>query len=202
MWYAFRPTANARVQVDTRGSDYDTTASVYLGGPGALAAIGCNDDAAFDGVGTLQSRFTFDAVAGVTYYIMIGAYGSGPGGYLALAVTGAAPSSISQFRLSGVAVLDPATHSSILTGTISCPPGTTLQISGETLQKHGHSAARAISSTTVTCSGETTVQIAAALVGAPLRTGKAVTTLRIQAYDPISWELVDQHVTSSIRVRR
>jgi hypothetical protein len=81
VWYAFTPDEDARISADTFGSDYDTTLSVYTGDLGSLSQIACNDD-----TNSLQSRVTFDAVAGETYYFMIGACCDGPGGNLVVSV--------------------------------------------------------------------------------------------------------------------
>jgi hypothetical protein len=76
IWYTFTPLWNTRVEANTfaSGDVYNTTLSVYVGARGALTQIACNDDAA----GTQQSQIIFDAVAGQTYYFMIGSSGSGP----------------------------------------------------------------------------------------------------------------------------
>lgn len=81
LWYAFTAEAAATIEANTFGSFYDTTLSVYSGSRGSLSVLACNDDSA-----GLQSRVRFSAVAGETYYFMVGSFGSGPGGYLRLSV--------------------------------------------------------------------------------------------------------------------
>ena len=81
VWYRFTPAADMRLEVNTFGSSYDTTVSVYSGSPTALTSLACNDDA--EGV---QSRVRVDVQAGQTYWIMVGAYASGAGGSLVLAM--------------------------------------------------------------------------------------------------------------------
>jgi hypothetical protein len=78
VWYAFTSSRSKRVEANTFGSDYDSDLSVYTGTRGNLSEVTCNDDAG-NGV---QSKVVFDAVAGRIYYIMVGAFGSGPGGNL------------------------------------------------------------------------------------------------------------------------
>jgi hypothetical protein len=78
VWYTFTPRASKRIEVNTFGSDYDTDLVIYTGTPGDLTEIACVDDAG----NTVQSKVVFDAVAGETYYIMVGAWNSGPGGNL------------------------------------------------------------------------------------------------------------------------
>jgi hypothetical protein len=65
VWYVFTPAAGGFVLVNTFGSDYDTTLSVYTGEPGALTQITCNDD--FNG---LQSLVNCEAIADTPYYIL------------------------------------------------------------------------------------------------------------------------------------
>jgi len=69
VWYAFTPTSDMAVEMNTTGSDYDTVLSVYTGTRGALTLVpmACNDD--YYG---LQSRVQFQATAGTTYYAMVG----------------------------------------------------------------------------------------------------------------------------------
>ena len=114
VWYSFTPSANLRVDANTFGSDYDTTLSVYTGSRGSLTQIACNDDS--QGV---QSEVVFDAVAGTTYYLMVGAYLSGPGGNLVFnVVEPQPPPQVTSFNIdrSGSVVNGSAT----VRGTISC----------------------------------------------------------------------------------
>jgi hypothetical protein len=77
VWYAFTPDEDMRIEADTYYSYYDTTLSVYTGERGSLTQIACNDDVAGS---YYYSAVAFDATAGVTYYFMVAAYGSGTGG--------------------------------------------------------------------------------------------------------------------------
>jgi hypothetical protein len=86
VWYAFTPEEDLRIRANTFGSNYDTTLSVYTGQRSNLSQIACNDDSL-----DLQSRVQFAALAGETYYFMIGASGSGPGGQLTFSVRIAPP---------------------------------------------------------------------------------------------------------------
>jgi len=80
VWYAFTPTRDMTLLVDTAGSDYATTVSAWVGAPGGFEPRGC---APFEG------RLIFDVAAGVTYSLMVGS--SGPGGNLVLSVDKAPP---------------------------------------------------------------------------------------------------------------
>jgi hypothetical protein len=78
VWYVYTSGGNGPVTIDTIGSSYDTTLSVWtaVGGAGAslqFANVACNDDI-IRGVVT-QSQLTFSASAGITYYVMIASFG-------------------------------------------------------------------------------------------------------------------------------
>jgi hypothetical protein len=83
VWFSFTPSQNVVIQANTFGSNYDTTLSVWTGNRGALNLVACNDDSQ----GTLQSRVSFSANAGVTYFFMASAFSSGPGGNLAFNIS-------------------------------------------------------------------------------------------------------------------
>jgi hypothetical protein len=72
VWYVFTPTTDLSIIVDTFGSNYDTTLSVYTGAPGALTPLTCAHN----------SQVVFPAVDGTTYYIMVGSFAGGPGSSL------------------------------------------------------------------------------------------------------------------------
>lgn len=94
VWYAYTPSNDGTVQANTFGSDYDTTLSVYSGSRGSLEFIACNDDS-----GSLQSRVQWDGEAGITYYLMVGAFASGPGGNLNFTVDEAPPPALQNIML-------------------------------------------------------------------------------------------------------
>ena len=71
VFYSFTPDATSRVQVDLIGSEYDTTLGIYTyRDDGEVRFVTCNDDRF-----GLASGVRFRAVAGVTYFLMVGAYG-------------------------------------------------------------------------------------------------------------------------------
>jgi hypothetical protein len=78
VWYRFTPAAAMRLEVNTFGSDYDTTLSIYSRDGDAFEQLACVDDT--DG---LQSRIRLEVEAGRTYWVMVGAFAGGPGGNLA-----------------------------------------------------------------------------------------------------------------------
>jgi hypothetical protein len=68
VWYRFTPSRSAGVSVDTLGSDYDTTLTVYSGSSFAdLSEITCNNDTG----PKLQSVVVFSATRATTYLIQV-----------------------------------------------------------------------------------------------------------------------------------
>jgi hypothetical protein len=97
VWYAFTPKRRMTIQANTFGSDYDTDLVVYTGTRGNLAEVACNDDAQ-----GLQSSVSIQVARGQTYYFMVGAFASGPGGTLVFNLdTGPKQTSAPQFRFRG-----------------------------------------------------------------------------------------------------
>jgi hypothetical protein len=92
VWYRFTPASNQTVTANTFGSNYDTTLSVYTGTRGALSRIACNDDAS-----GLQSRVQFSALAGQTYYLMVGSFYGYSSGNLVFSVEALVPTANDDF---------------------------------------------------------------------------------------------------------
>jgi hypothetical protein len=73
VWYAITPGAGS-LTLGTLGSSFDTVLGVYTGADVAhLTEIASNDDADPDN-NVYQSRLTFEAVAGTTYWIAVDGY--------------------------------------------------------------------------------------------------------------------------------
>jgi hypothetical protein len=71
VWYRYTALADGTLTANTFGSSYDTILAAYTGSCGAFTAVpaACNDDS-----GGLQSRISFQARGGVTYYFLVTAY--------------------------------------------------------------------------------------------------------------------------------
>jgi hypothetical protein len=155
VWYAFTPTSDVEVGIDTFGSDYDTTLSAYTGSPGNLTQVACNDDAPGGllppPTGTLQSAIVFEATGGVTYYIMVGAYGSGPGGTLFLHADVPPPPLEIDLTVDRFGSVTPKTGVATVRGTISCTSDADYLIFGELEQRTGSASVRGVIFTEGTC---------------------------------------------------
>lgn len=84
VWHRYTPSTGRTLSADTYGSAYDTVLAVYRGATlSGLTLIGCNDDSG----GTFQSRVSWFAQGGRTYYIQVGAFASNSGGDLSFNLT-------------------------------------------------------------------------------------------------------------------
>jgi hypothetical protein len=136
VWYAFTPSSDMRVEINTFGSDYDTTLAVYTGTRGALTQTACNDNSGR----VSQSRVRFDAVAGVTYWIMAGSYYYSSGGHLVLNLLPAPPPLSIGLTVAGFGGVDPTTGQLTVTGSITCSRPVLVSISGQLKQDHAQSS--------------------------------------------------------------
>jgi len=151
VWYAFTPSSDMRVEFNTFGSDYDTTLSVHTGTRGALTQVACNDNSG----GGSQSRVRFDAVAGVTYWIMAGSYYYWPGGHLVLNVLPAPPPLSIGLAVAGSGGVDPTTGQATIAGSITCSRPVLVSISGQLKQDHAQSSLTGQFALVVPCDGTT-----------------------------------------------
>ncbi|MDQ3934396.1 MAG: hypothetical protein M3340_07160, partial [Actinomycetota bacterium] len=80
VWFSWRAPASGPVEVDTRGSSFDTVLAAYTGGAvSSLSAVAWNNDAES---GTRDSRMRFDAVAGTVYRIAVDGVSTQQGNYV------------------------------------------------------------------------------------------------------------------------
>ena len=181
VWYAFTPSQDIYIRADTFGSDYDTTLSVYMGSPGNLLQIACNDDSA-----SLQSLVTFNAVANETYYLMVGAFGSGSGGNLVLTVGEFEPLNV-EFRVNGSGSFDRAGNA-IIRGTVTCSRLAYIEMAGDVQQSVGRRVIRGASGVFIECNGETAWDMFISGQNGRFAGGPAQVYMVGTAYDSISGE--------------
>ena len=80
LWFAYTPTSNGSLTVNTRGSNFDTVLAVFSGAQLAnLSRLAINDDYRFETNYSLQSQVTVTLAAGQTYWIRVHSYGSSRG---------------------------------------------------------------------------------------------------------------------------
>jgi hypothetical protein len=145
VWYAFTPTETGRVEVETLGSDFQTSIELLTGDPADPTSIECNWG--------IRSNLVAEVTAGQTYFVMVGnccgdeTVGPGfvgPGGDLVVTVRTAPPLITTITITAG----RPATLTPIgtvfVTGTVTCDQPAGLAITVEVTQRRGGNAARAI----------------------------------------------------------
>lgn len=120
VFYRFTPSRNVRVQIDTIGSDYDTTLGIYRRpAPGSVVDVRCNDDR-FE----LASGVRFLARAGTTYFVIVGeccGTGRSGGGRLSITVAEVSRSPLTYtLEITDPGAVDPSTGIATVSGTVSC----------------------------------------------------------------------------------
>lgn len=192
VWYSFTPSDSVFIGANTFGSDYDTTLSAYVQDGADLVQIACNDDAG----GSLQSRVRFEAEAGVTYFFMVGAFASGPGGNLTFSVLQAPPPV--QIALA----VDPTgtasrTGVATISGTITCSGPAEVFIDTTLRQRVGRRSIDGFGSTVVACDGSTSWSMEVASSNGKYAGGRADAQVFAFAPDDESFDFV----SAAVRLR-
>lgn len=195
VWYQFTPSADIRLDANTFGSDYDTVLLIYTGTRGALTEIACNDD-----VLGLQSRATFDALAGVTYFFMVGGLGEGSGNLVFnLDVAQPLPEIELAFDLfSGV---NKTTGVATISGTLTCSRLVSAQVSGLVRDRFGRVRIEASFSTpSFECDGVTRWEAEAAAQQAFVG-GKVEVSALAFAFDPTNGDFVSDQASATVHLK-
>lgn len=151
VWFTYTATSNERLEVNTFGSNFDTTVSVYTGAPGSLIQQGCNDDSN----GTLQSRVDFDAIAGTTYYFMAAApYRQSPAN-LVFNLQLAPPPFTFTPTVDQFGTVNPSTGNTTIQGAVSCNYNSFINISGQVKEMHGNVPVNGFFNAFVPCNATT-----------------------------------------------
>ncbi|MDC0672156.1 hypothetical protein [Nannocystis radixulma] len=130
VWYAYTATTDGLIHADTFGSNYDTVLSVYTFPEQAtFELVTCNSDFP---EGHPQSSVDFQAVAGETYFFMIGAAPSVQGGALTFNLEVDQPFEIS-VQFGQEPLLEP--DDVFLFGEVVCTRPTSIAIEGTLTQK-------------------------------------------------------------------
>lgn len=197
VWYAVTLPEDTFVELNTFDSDYDTTLSAYLGERGDLEQIACNDDAGH----TLQSRIRFTAEAATTYYVMVGAFASGPGGQLVLNAfeTEPVPPLELDLVVDPVGGVRPSTGTAWLTGTVTCSAPVSVDLFGALEQRAGRSTIRGFGFDFLACDGATPFELEITGDNGSFAGGRAHAFVEAFAcsdddFDSCSFESVEQEV--------
>lgn len=124
VWYQFTPDRNLRINANT-GGDFDHNIFVYTGTRGNLTRIACN---------FVPTSATFDAQAGVTYYLLLGSNGDEPGGDVVFTVQ---PSLEVAVTIDHVGKLDVATGVVPIRGTTTCSRSAFVEVGSVIVERVG-----------------------------------------------------------------
>lgn len=144
VWYRFSPTENVRINASTVGSDFDPNIFVYTGRRGNLTRVTCN---------FLPASMTFDALAGETYFILVGSSGAEPGGNLVFKVDVGLEVSV---RINREGSLNPETGVVTIRGRVTCSRPAFYELGGSVEQQRGDVLlVTGLENTTFECDGVT-----------------------------------------------
>jgi hypothetical protein len=121
VWYRFTPTGNLRINVNTVASRPGQGISVFTGTRGNLTRIGCSD----------YGSVTFEAVAGDTYFFMIGTPAGQPGGDLVLNVDVGIEVGVT---IDPVGTVNSSTGVATISGTVTCSRSAFFELGGAVKQ--------------------------------------------------------------------
>ena len=196
VWYRFTPSQNRSLVAHTFGSNYDTTLSAYTGTRGNLTQIACNDD-----FQSLQSRITFDAQAGVTYWLMVGSFDDSPGGSLSLTVAVLPPPQVLGVSIRATGTVD-ARGVATVRGTVSCSRAGRIDVVGSLRQERSGSVSLGYFSRSVFCSGTTGWSAVAPGETGRFRVGSARAQATAIYDDPVRLETVRKFTARTIQLVR
>jgi hypothetical protein len=197
VWYQFTPTEDTHINANTIGSDYDTGLSVYTGTRGDLTEIACNDDAA----GGRASAVTFDAIAGVTYFFKVGAFGGGDGGNLVFNVSVAPPPLEVSLTIDGFATVNPTTGIAIVRGTATCSRDVSVELSGELQQRISRAVIFGFFSASVECDGVTQWEAEVFPQNGKFAGGRAAVSASAFFIDRVFGEVAFADASATVRLR-
>lgn len=198
VWYTFTPSAEVRVLVDTLGSDCDTTLSVYTGSPGALRQVAWDDDGGSeDG----QSRLLFEAKAGVTYHIMVGASDGASGRRFVLSAEVGPPPLQLGLSLDLEGSLDPRTGVASVRGKLTCSHPSVVGIFGDMTQRTSRASVGGTVFTYVVCDGEAEWSAEVSGTDSGFGGGSAHITATASGYSQATGEYADSSTSADVSLR-
>jgi hypothetical protein len=195
VWYDLTLAATTEIVLDTFGSDFDTTLSAWTGARGGLTLVACNDDA-----GSLQSRISFVAEAGVTYHLMVGSFPTTPGGNLVL--NGQVPPPPLQLGLTlnanGTVT---SSGAAVIGGTVTCSRPVDVEVVGTLRQQNGSKVTVGSYRARVSCTVSTAWTATVLGETGTYRRGTAAGVAAITFLDQVREEIVRARATATVRLR-
>jgi hypothetical protein len=123
VWYQFTPAESMPINISTSGSDFDPNVFVYTGTRGTLTRITCN---------FLETSTTFDALAGETYYFLVGPSDGNFGGTLVFEVDRGLEVAVT---IDPVGRVSPSTGVVVISGTVTCSRSAFFELGGAVQQR-------------------------------------------------------------------
>jgi hypothetical protein len=197
VWYSVTLASTTEIVVDTFGSDYDTTLSAWTGTRGNLTFVDCNDD-----FGSLQSRISFTADAGVTYYLMAGSFpfGGPQGGNLVLHGQALPPPVQLGITLDATGSVFQA-GAAVIHGTVTCSRAGDLSVTGTLRQQNGKKVTVGSFRTSVSCTGTNGWQATVLGETGIYRRGAATGVAVAEFFDEVRGEVVRARTTGTVQLR-
>lgn len=155
VWFAFTPPTNGSYDLDTAGSDYDTTLAVLTGPRRSPSLVACLDDTGQ----SLQAALRLELTGGTTYWIQAGQCcgaepgTTGPGGGLSLSLRRSPPPPVLQLALAPRSSVHRVPGRATVRGSARCTPGTTGTLSVDLRQRTGQWNTVASGSAAAVCDG-------------------------------------------------
>ena len=190
VWFSYTAMDDGYLEVNTFGSDYDTVLAVYAGEPIDENEVACNDDYM-----DLTSSVRFPAVSGETYLVMVGSFGSGPGGSLMFQADVGAPPVQITVTIDPRGSVVPKTGEATIYGTVTCSEPTMLGIDSWLRQRSGRLYIDGWGFTEVQCDGTATWEITIADANGLFTGGKADAQVNAFSFDqPDAYAFAEQTV--------
>ena len=125
VWFAYTPSSDQQLEVNTAGSSYSVAGAVLTGTPAAFSAVSC-----------FLGSTSFQATHGTTYYIDLLEFGGGSGGTLSLSLTELVPPN-PVLTVNSSGTFDSKSGAATVSGTASCSQGSSAFLSGSLTQNVG-----------------------------------------------------------------
>jgi hypothetical protein len=195
VWYDLVLPEDTDVILDTFGSDYDTTLSVFTGDRGALQFVDCNDDS-----GSLQSRVKFSVTAGVTYHVMVGSFFDTPGGNLVLNGQVPPPPMKLTIALNSSGTVTSGGLATIQ-GSLTCSRPGDITVTGTLRQQIGKQVVVSSFRTTVPCTASVAWQASALGETGVFKRGAVAVVAVAEFIDGVLQQVVRVRTTGTVQLR-
>jgi len=192
VWYAYTAPEDLYVTASTQQSDYEAVFNVMQGEPGSFSIVACDS----------SGKASFTAVAGETYYFMIGALPWIELGQLNFSLTTSPPLRV-EVSLNPVGSFNTVSGSAIISGEAICSRPVDIYVSGTVRQTLGRRTVIEawFGTSTLHCDGTIPWEAAAMSDTASFGGGRAYVHLYAGAYDPNTGESANFEMSEVVHLR-